>query len=304
MRGNLIEMSISTVTAGSPDTLTLAAVSGSPQYTDVFGTSGSRFVEYTAIQWTDSTRSVIAKAQGGVGSLNLATNVLTQTNIMWAWDGTTYDPTSPTEVTFTAGSSTTRVYCSMGAGIALGGMPFTATASPSEDLGMLSMHYASTFVSSAAMVVDQEKYLPHWWHGTKEIVQCGIRVQTNVASGACKHAIYECGSDGLPGKKIADIAVGTPYDCSTTGNKTASVSGLWLPPGWYYDGLIVNSSTIALRGGSTQTLSTPMGTTAGDQIIGGAKNGNYTTGLPDPASTGLTGITNAATPGVYWKQAA
>jgi hypothetical protein len=111
MYGNWIQASITTVTSGSPDTLTLADVSGFPNFDDIFGTSGTTpIMLFTIIEFTDNTRSAISKAQLVYGYITLSTMVLTQTKIIATWNGTTYDNTSPAELTFTAGADTTRVF--------------------------------------------------------------------------------------------------------------------------------------------------------------------------------------------------
>lgn len=87
---------LATSATGGTGALTLANVSGWPNYSSMLGTTGTRFVEYTIREWTDSSHNTPTKFEKGIGSLALASGggVLTRTVVERSYDGTTYKPNS------------------------------------------------------------------------------------------------------------------------------------------------------------------------------------------------------------------
>lgn len=268
LRGNWMQASISTVTPGSPDTLTLADVSGFPNIDDFYGTSGtSPELLFIINQYTDATRQTLSQAQIVYGTVALSTKVLTQTKIVATWSGSTYDDTSPTELTFTAGANTTRV--------------FIGPTSDSNPMIIKNVYdgwfghpdgtelwYPSNVVEgvpgSKGMIADTLYLVPFLWlHAPdREIARAAIDVFTLASGKSVRAALYNLdkGNSGLPGDLVADFGT---FSTTTTGEKV-NTSGSWtsptanfrLAPGWYWAALVSDGTPVL--GGPTQFIPGPI----------------------------------------------
>jgi hypothetical protein len=281
-----------TSTTGGTGALTVSSVSGSPTFTSVWGSSGTRFVHYSIVEFTDTTFATVAKAENGVGSVALSTNALTRTRVFESWDGSAHGTSA---VSFGTSSGLVRVRISATAQTWPNLPQFYLAASPSEDLGMPSA--AMTVTANAAVTAGREYYSPFLWLGGV-ITQAGLSVSTAVSSTSAKAGIYEVGSDGKPGQKLLDLTSGGAITTATTGAKVVSVSATLLPPGWYYSGLLFEGAP-TMRSYSS-TLISPAGTLNGVPVTHVYATGDYSTGLPAPASTSLTAASSAC-PLLYLK---
>lgn len=262
MYGNWIQASITTVTSGSPDTLTLADVSGFPNFDDIFGTSGTTpIMLFTIIEFTDNTRSAISKAQLVYGYITLSTMVLTQTKIIATWNGTTYDNTSPAELTFTAGADTTRVF--QGVSDMMPNYSFVRAQYDGEfghPDGATDLYYPSNHIeeapSSNAFTADTVYFTPFWWNFgmDREITRAGVMVDTTDSGKAVRAALYAIdeANNGLPGKLIADFGTFSlttqALVVNTSGSWTSPSAAFKLPPAWYYAAFVSNSNVGSIIG--------------------------------------------------------
>lgn len=130
-----------------------------------------------------------------------------------------------------------------------------------------------------ALATDQLVLIPFWspWDDWDEI---GVHVATAEAGKGLKLAIYEMGSDGLPG---AVIWSSTEIDLSTTGEKTIAL-GAQPAPGWWY--MAFNSDATSAELVSCEGFITPLPPTT----VQGEPGDHYTkaavtySGTPFPAS--------------------
>ncbi len=107
-------------------------------------------------------------------------------------------------------------------------------------------------------------------------------------------AIYEVGSDGNPSNRL--FASGA-MNLTAAGVITASLSSMSLPQGWYFIGII--SDATPNISATDLVMSNPLGFDGTSLYrMYGYKAGSYASGLPNPASTGLSYETthNAAFP--------
>jgi hypothetical protein len=285
-----------TSSTGGTGALVGTPMPGWPSFVSVFGTGVVR-VGYVILEFTDATLATLARAESGLGDFNGTTLTLTRSKILATWNGTTYVNISPAALSFGTTPLNIRILCSPQAGIVPGlSMPFYNT-SPSDNLGLPSGH-AINLGGTAAMVSANEFYVPYQWLGVGEVIQAAIWVTTAVAATGVKCALYETLTTGLPGRKIVDLASTTPFATTATGAKTATIS-FWLPPGWYYIGLIANGAPVLKA--PTDWLASTAGGSAGATITRFINTaGNYTTGLPATAPTSLT-VSTAASPVVFLK---
>lgn len=264
-----------TSTTGGTGDLTLVRETGKLSWVDVFGSSGTRFVEYVIEEAANNKR------EAGVGSIALSTGVLARTCPMETQDGTTWDGTVPSKISF--GTTGVVVHTGPIGSYSPLRVPFFPTSSPAADAG-----YCGVIGSGINTTVtnDREYYVRQYWPGGI-VTQVAIYVFTAQTGGALKWSIHEIGSDGLPGQKLHGTA--SSIACTSTGLKTESVS-FYLPPGYYDTGTIVTTSSGSLAvGGAYDVLGYCMGASSFNYKINAFyKAGSYSTGLPSTAPTGLS----------------
>lgn len=309
MFANFAEACISTVTAGSPDTFTLGDVTGSPNFDDILGASGTRVVRYTAIEYTSSTRATISKIQSGIGSLDLSTMILTQTLIQETWNGTAYDNTAPAELTFTAGTDTTRVFCTPLVQDFMRTPPGTCNISgalgATTDYGIFPMNGGQSTGTVSTMTADVESWKAILWGGQNQIDQISIRSGTT--GGNMKSAWYEMQTDGLPGLLLKDFGI---MSIATNANNVLAVSGFHPPPGWYWQATVFDAA-VNVRGSlGSSSWGCPAGVdSTGAVIVGYTRTGSYSTGLPSTGATSsptavTSAVLNNALPAISYRMAA
>jgi len=285
--------------SGGSGSLTLVAVGGYPQFADVFGGSGTRLVQYAIKQFTTSAKTQLAQAETGLGSINLATGVLSRSKVLASWDGSTYVKVAPSALSFSSDASLISIDCGPIADGFMPPVPFwnTTLGSAPSSAGMPGDNHAPT---GGTTTLGQYKIwiVPFRWAGRGEIVAAGFWVTTADAAGHAKIAVYDVDSAGGPGALIGDFGA---VSLASTG--AANVSGsLWLPPGWYFARVIGDSATAAVRGNGTggAAMPTPLGMRGGGQLASQwyktGSAGDYTA-TPDPCgNSGYTTDWNTSFP--------
>jgi hypothetical protein len=289
---NWLEMTSAT---GGTGALTLTAVSGAPTFANVFGASGTRRLPYAVLEWGSSARTgPPIKSESGWGEVNLATSVLTRTRPETTWNGTNYDGTVPSAISFGTTAANIRVILTPLSAFAPTALQAFPVTTPSENLGAWSAHLVNV-AAAVTVTAAREYYVPFHWRLHGEYAQFGVGITTTIAASGVKIALYDVASTGLPGIKRQDLAAGTPIDSSgTAGIRAVSLSNV-LPPGWYYAG-ILPSHAVGMRAGEVYTKPSPAcSMSTGMPITHFYRAGTYATGLPDPAPTAgsLTGATTA-----------
>jgi hypothetical protein len=291
---------------GGTGTLTLVSVTGSPTLISVLGSTGTRWFKGAIHEYTSSAQTVISQTETGIYSINLATGVMTRSKVETTWTGGVYSCNSPSPINVGATAANVRIICTLLPTSAPEVIPFEYTGSAgfytADDLGLHSAH-APTGTGTLALTANQEIWAPFRWTGTREIIQAGIRV--NTASGTTgsqvKLSIHDLLNTGAPGAKIKDLPT-LPTDA--TGNIAGSVTGLWLPPGWYWTCILSSSGTAALVKLGVSSIS-PAGTSNGTAVQYITRTGSFSSGIPDPAPTsGGTPVNNNQAPMIFLKQAA
>lgn len=274
--------------------VTLTAITNRPRLSTVFGTT-KRWVRYVIED------TVNHKFEQGIGSVT--SNVLTRTRPQVTWDGTTWSDKAPAALQF--GSSPTSGNIVIRLAATAEGTPAVIDARQASVAGdsnwrdyRFSAHCdgAMPAYSSMALTADREYYFAHRLDTPGLLSGLQLEVTTLVASSNLKWALYDVGSDGLPGSKIVD---GNIIDTSTTGFKADTTkstwtpsNGIWLNPGWYCIG-ILPSAAISVRSANYKGGQTPFGLSSisyghGDCIFA---SGSYATGLPADASAHAAGGT-------------
>lgn len=292
--------SIATSGAGA---VTLTALSSRPRFSTVFGT-GKRWVRYVI---EDTTNFYFEQGIGSVTS-----NVLTRTKPQITWDGTTWADGSAGAVsainnfggTPTSGQVIIRMAATAEAFIPSIHAHNSSIAGDTTWRDYpISGHIPWYGSGAGAALTNAREYYQLYRNDTAGLLNgAQLEVQTG-AAGNLKWALYDVGSDGLPGAKVVDfVTISTTATAVKTDTATGSwtpATPIWLTPGWYYTAWIADNTCSLRCGMSTGSWlgRTPLGRAGsyGDGSLIFAA-GTYASGLPaTPApSTMVTSNPTAA----------
>lgn len=281
-----------------------------------FGNSATCLVDYTITEYTDATFSTEKQKESGIGTLTLGASAgianctLARTSIDYTITSLNLQP-----ATFNA---------QPGTGISIGTAANTLVAcSPRVESLLASSRFFDTtnfgpgnmIVGSAANLTvtnNQIAYVPFFNTMGRYVSEAMVSVGATY-SGQNNNvyvAIYENGTNGRPGKLLADFgALGTPNAAFASGSTVIAsaplASPLWLPPGIYWYAV----KTIWTTGGSgTPSLLSEV--LAMPPIAGflGTRNATYTTAsaggvgaFTDPATTTSYAYVSQSTTGnAFW----
>lgn len=277
--------------------VTMTAVTGRPRFSTVFGTQATT-VRYIIEDTTNG------KTEVGIGSV--ASNVLTRTRPQITWDGTTYDDSTPSPIQFGSTPTTGNVRIRMAAtaefqGVVLPGVNTTIAGSADwRDYPITNNTHFNPEQSGDVVTVDRMYYSCYRLDVSGLLQGIQVPVTNAVASSGLKMALYSCGVNGLPDRKIVTF---NTLDTATTGMKTDTTTGTWSPAGpvwltagWYYIGWISNGA-ITIRGSGSNTFElhrTPLGRHSGYGYGNTVyESGSYASGPPaSPAPTTMLSASN------------
>jgi hypothetical protein len=226
-----------TSSTGGSSTVTLSSVTGFPQPSDVFGTSGTRLVNYTISEYTDSTFSTLSKFERGVGSLVLSTGVLTRSVIGATWtSGGSYNVANPTALSFGSTAANIQILLTATANTQRPAQPSIQNAFGDTRWQPINTRCQADSNAGALTLTNGTEYLiPIEFSFARPITSIGVEV-TTAAAGSARVALYEWDTDGLGGNLITEFTSAAQIDLSTTtGVKSVTpASPIWIPPGWYY----------------------------------------------------------------------
>ena len=301
-----------TSSTGGTGTLTLSTQTGWPDPSEIW--TGTRFGIYTIIEWTDATKSVPVQRESGVGTFDTSAGTLDRTKPMSTWvaSGTTYLPnpgvgTAPTALNFGTTAANIDIMltpCSMAQALSI---PFVSAAVASVVTGLGLAQANITPSGNQALVHQQPSMFPFLWLGGGQVSQFSVYTTTTLTGGSptLDCAVYEVGSNGLPGKRLVNFnqlsGIGT---ANTPYTSTALATPQPLPVDMYFCELLW------LNGGGSGTC-----TVRGGIPWGAMPNGGYTTNaswfssigaaskttLPDPSDTPTLQYNTGSVPVVWLK---
>lgn len=286
MRANGIKHETTTTGTGA---VTLTAVAGWPTFASVFGSSGSRMVEYTIL---DASGVPI---EGGVGTVTLSTLSLERTIVRWTWDGSAYTGAGATALSLAAG--TKSVICAPSADSAFPSFPSVATT-VTDNIGHGSLG-AGTSAQTVGLVNGRTYFIPYRVMKAFAVSKATARCVNGYTGGTSQLlvALYEIGSNGFPGARLVNFG---SLGSLTIGTLTSTPLGtpVYLPVGEYICG--VNSTFSGGSGSPTVRALTMLGPISmGISIANAAPIAmlarDSQTTLPDPAvapTTHLGGTTH------------
>lgn len=291
---------------GGAGTLTLASVTGYPQPTDVWGTSGTRFIEYEICEYTDSTFATLSKYERGIGSLVLSTNVLTRTQILATWtSGGSYNQINATALTF--GNTAANIQILTGASTATQKMalPSTFSVTSSNSDGWQPFNTRMTYdtnVGTYTVTNGQREYIPVEFVYGRPISQVAVDVTSASASTNLRMSLYEMDvSTGGPANLITEFTSATQITTTSTGYRSVTMgSPVSIPPGFYYIMVQADNSTVILRTCTVhgnQMLSTSSG--GARDILQWFKSATYGA-APSTGDTSASGVRTRSAGNPIW----
>jgi hypothetical protein len=246
---------------GGSGTITLAGVTGFPQPTDAFGTSGTRRVSYEIAEYTDGTKAQLSQAERGRGLLNLSTNVLTRDEVATTWiAGTGYNTASPSTLTLSATAANIDIILGASTVTQRPALPLVNSLS-----GVVGETYTpantriqlDSNVGTMTMTAGNRVYIGSEYAYGKRITSIGVKAASVTTTGNVRISVYEWGADGLPGNLITEFTSASQIGVNTaTGIKTITLgTPFFLSPGWYYfmiqadAAVVLTSATVAGHSG-------------------------------------------------------
>lgn len=238
---------------GGSGTITLAAVTGYPQPTDVLGTSGTRLIAYEIAEYTDSTFATLSKYERGIGSLVLSTNVLTRTQPLVTWtSGGSYNQVNATALTF--GNTAANFQILVGANTASQKLALPSTVSVTYLASDVWQPFNTRQTYDSAMDTytvtnGQREYIPIEFIYGKPITQVAVEVTTPTAATNLRMALYEWDpATGGPGNLIVEFTSAAQIATTAAGFRPVTMAApVSIPPGFYYIMLQADNSTVVLR---------------------------------------------------------
>ena len=230
-------------TTGGTGALTLTATEGLALPS--LGFVDGQMIDYSIVQFTDATKTTIARAETGVGTV--ISNVLTRSAPRTTWDGTTYSQASPGALSFAA--TNVRVYCTPNAE----GGPTSFPARPDERGQFLpNGHIMGANISSSNtpvevyLIPNRQWMVPLKLEAGFALNQIGIQVLTAAAASTVHCAIASCHpTTGMPG---VILAAANDLDSSTTGFTLGAITSRLFAPGWYWQLISTGTAGVSVAG--------------------------------------------------------
>lgn len=292
-RLDFLQATATSIASSGSGAVTMSDVTGLPGFTDAFGSS-ARNVDYVII---DTTNNHYEKGYGSVAAM-----VLTRSIVHETWTGTVY-ATANTPFAFSASPAANQIniYLAATADMSMPVPPAIQTTNGSSTYKgyELSNHQIQFYTSASggALGTTNEYYVPFLNLIRGQISGFGIEIGVAGTGGnGVKGAVYEVGSDGMPGQCITQF---NALSASSTGWITDTTSGTWavnagpirLVPGWFYIGWMTNDTAVCLKkqGLGGWSARSPLGCNSGYGEFAYAsktQQNSYATGLPSGVPSG------------------
>ena len=233
MLSNWVKATTATTGTG---TLTLSAVSGYPLPADARAVG-------TLVQY-----SILASSgdkEAGIGRI-AAGNTLERVAVTGTWVSGTYNGSPSAPITLPSG--THEVILGLTSASVFEPALFPLTVAEVSDRTLPSAHLRSTNANTTGLAAAQRlTTYPYLLQTSGVLTAMTINVATLAAGASCLLGLYEVGTDGAPGRRIA--VTSAAIDTSTTGFKQQAVdASVRLTPGWYWTAMVASVGTASLTG--------------------------------------------------------
>lgn len=302
------QLACGTATTGT-GVLTLAALPAAITAIDPFaafsgngwGTSQGVPVDYSIVEYTDSSFAKPMQAESGRGVLllgaNLAATTLTRTTPLQTATGMDSPPASvggqssaASAINIGTAANVVIWFC-LSSFSPMGSMPYYTTGSLSggDLLGFSPPAATSPFGSNFSLNNQQAQYQSAYLPFSGLIKSVSFARQAGYTGGTAstKAALYDIGSDGRPGKKLLDFGT-TGSIASGTITMTASAA-VFVPAGFYFFAILDQFS------GGTGTPNFRAASTVMTSIWGTAFSGSQAGPIARGTVAGQTSLNDPAT---------
>lgn len=217
-----------TTTTTGTGTLTLAAVSGFPRPSDTFAVG--EYVQYSLVTSDGNMES-------GIGTV-AATNTLERTKVLSTYSSSTYNKLTATALTLASG--THDVFITQMAEMVFEPQHFPCTGHTNAVVNSTALTLSAANVAPFAR--ERAIAYPFRLETSGLLTGMGVYCAVPGTASTTDLALYESGSDGKPGRRIAILSA--DLDTSSTGWKSQTVAAnVRLIPGWYWVGLCVTAGS-------------------------------------------------------------
>jgi hypothetical protein len=283
MRANWIVMAATAVAANANPTV-ISSVTNYPAFSDAFGTSGSRMVEY---EMDDGA----GHFEIGYGVLNLATSSLSRDFPIATFDAAATPKYVATgAVVLTTFSAAVNVRCAPHATGAIAATPWSQGMSGNL-VGLGNGYYTDNLTNVDQTLVTLQgwrAYYSYLWTGSRPITSCSIAVKSAGTVGFRVGIMERTGSGSFA--LLREFTASSPFDGTVTGVQTrvapTDFAPLYLPPGPYLVQIVPSAS------GSNPTL---RGCSANAFVCDGSILGRGTTFGPMVSFLDSAGASTLAT---------
>jgi hypothetical protein len=221
-------------------TITLTAVTGYPLPSKSRVTG--EYVQYS-IHTSDG------KFEAGIGKI-AASDTLERTEVFNTYDGTTFNQLTASALSLVSG--THEVFTTPIAGGVIEPIVFPVTHSTPANPVYVSKHHGAGTTGVALSQVGRVNFQPFDLGASGLLTGFQVKVTTAVTSATLLIGLYEVGSDGMPGRLIAQT--GSTINAATTGVKTQSASAnVRINAGSYFIAAlqVAGASVISLEGATS-----------------------------------------------------
>lgn len=223
-----------TVSAGGTGNLTLSgAVTGHVTLNNAVGTN--RFFTYVIEDGGD--------CEIGYGYLSASTTLVRSVVQQTIVSGT-IDFTSPSALSVSTSATVGIDTAAQGIMGAHSGFAFAASGVN----GICNLGEAHSGDIAAGGLNGYLNMNPFLWACSKYVTKCMVYVVGTSAGAELRIGIWSKATNGKPGVLLKEFTDAATIDCSTSGAKTATpTTGIWLPSGDYYVGVVGNNAAITIR---------------------------------------------------------
>lgn len=225
-----------TTTTTGTGTLTLSAVSGYPLPADARAVG--TLVQYSILASNGDKEAGIGRIAAG--------NTLERVSATGTWVSGTYNGSPSAPITLPSG--THEVILGLTSASVFEPALFPLTIAGVSARTLPSAHLRSTQANTTgAVAASSLTAFPYLLLTSGVLTAMTINVATLAAGASCYLGLYEVGTDGAPGRRIA--VTSAAIDTSTTGFKQQAVAeNIRLTPGWYWAAMVAIGGTASLTG--------------------------------------------------------
>ena len=233
---------------------------------------------------------MLFRSEAGRGSLALSTGVLTRSVPTSTWDGTTYNATSATALSFGNTAANIDIFLTNAVWGQSPALPFVQTSSGNSGWELFDTRSLWDPNAGTMPLTNGTKYyMPIELRIARPISGVAVDCSSIATTGNVRVSLYDWGTDGNPKNLLTEFTSSSQIGINTsTGTKSVTMgTPFFCPPGFYFV-MVQADAAVVLRTARNYSHSGG-GNSSQRDYIRFEKTGTYGA-APDPADTGLTGV--------------